>query len=358
MAVILEIIQPNGARSWQRLGSLPLTIGRGLGNDLILDDPYVDARHARIALDDTGALRIEDLGSVNGLVMHEARVRNALPLQVGSEVRLGRTTLRFRDSEEAISPALVDEHTGRIAAATREPYVHAVATTRPTGWPPTPGGQLAVSLAAIAAIAVSSWLSTTDRSSVSTAIGAAAAYAAMAALWAGVWAVASRATVHRFGFAAHFAVVSAVALVALAWTTIEEWLAFLFPDAGLIEVLSTLMVVGLVAALIAGHLALSSLMPRARRWVWGASIAIGAIGIAGLAALTTDDTFTDVPTFSGMLKPVTPGLIPTATVTEFGEAMAELKKDVDEMAETARKGDTSEAAKKGDSSSADSADAR
>jgi hypothetical protein len=38
--------------------------------------------------------------------------------------------------------------------------------------------------------------------------------------------------------------------------------------------------------------------------------------------------------------------------------MAELKEDVDELAETARKGDTSEAAKKGDSSSADSADAR
>jgi hypothetical protein len=356
VAVILEIVQPDGARTFQRLESLPLTVGRGLGNDVILDDPYVDARHARIALDDNGALRIEDLGSVNGLVMHEARVRSAIALQVGAEVRLGRTTLRFRDSEEAVAPALVDEHAGRVPV--RDNGVHVPAAASAPAWTASANNRLALILLGIVAVALTTWLGSTERSSASAAFGAVAAYMTMVGLWAGVWAGASRANVHRFSYQAHFAIASAVALAALAWTTAEEWLDFFFPDAGLIEVLSTVIVVALIAALIAGHLSLSSTMPRKRRWVWGSVVAVGGITIGGLAALAATETFTDIPTFSGVLKPVTPSLIPTTTVSEFGEAMAELKKEVDEMAaETARKGDST-TAKKGDSSAADSADAR
>ena len=52
MAMILEVVHPSGTRTWHRLGDRPVTLGRGLANDLILDDPYVDARHARIAVDE------------------------------------------------------------------------------------------------------------------------------------------------------------------------------------------------------------------------------------------------------------------------------------------------------------------
>ena len=356
MAVILEIVQPGGARTWQRLESLPLTVGRGLANDVILDDPYVDARHARIALDETGALRIEDLGSVNGLVMNAARIRSTIAVPVGAEVRLGRTTLRFRDSEETVAPALVDEHAGRVPVRESPGYVPVTAVAH--GWTASARSRLALILTGMAAVGLSTWLGSTDRSTTGTALGAVAAYVVMLGLWAGVWAGASRANVHRFSYQAHFAIASAVALAAFAWTTLEEWLAFLFPDAALIEVLSTLMVVVLIAALIAGHLSLSSTMPRQRRWVWGTVIAVGGITIGGLAALATADNFTDVPTFSGVLKPIAPSLIPTTTVSEFGEAMAELKEDVDEMAEKAGKGDTTVTAKEADSSSADSAGAR
>ena len=53
--MILEVVHPGGARTWHRLGDLPLTVGRGLTNDLILEDPYVDPHHARISLDEAGA---------------------------------------------------------------------------------------------------------------------------------------------------------------------------------------------------------------------------------------------------------------------------------------------------------------
>src|SRR5687768_15862258 len=126
--MILEVLHPSGARTWHRLEDLPLTLGRGLTNDLILDDPYVDARHARIALDESGAPLIEDLGSVNGLVANDARLQGRVPVQPGAEIRVGHTMLRFRDPDEPVSAALVDD-----VAAPQEPAVPAaVSVTTPS----------------------------------------------------------------------------------------------------------------------------------------------------------------------------------------------------------------------------------
>ena len=109
VALILELRDGRGLVTWQRLDGRVLTLGRGLGNDVILDDPYVDACQARLARDETGAWSIADLGSVNGLFANGTRVDGAIPVQVRTEVRIGRTLLRFRDTEEAIAPALVED---------------------------------------------------------------------------------------------------------------------------------------------------------------------------------------------------------------------------------------------------------
>ena len=330
MAIVLEILHSGGTLSRQRLDTLPLTVGRSLGNDVILDDPYVEGQHARIALDETGALRIEDLGSVNGLVTREERIRGAVHLVVGAEVRVGRTTLRFRDSNEPVSPALPDDRPARAPAPRRDSGRRGVAA-RGVEWASSTVGHIVISVAVLVMIALQSWFGSADRSSVSVAFGGASAFAAVAALWAGVWAVASRSNVQRFNFMGHYAFVSAIGLATLLWGTAGEWLNFFFPDAAVIEVLSAGIVVALFCALIAGHLSMSSTMTRASRWRAGAIISVAAVGLTGLAALVTEDSFSDVPTFSGILKPVAAGWIPTATVDEYGRVMLNLKNDVDEM---------------------------
>ena len=108
MALILEIRDAGGNATRHRLGALPLTLGRGLSNDIILDDPYLDALHARIALGPDGRIEIDDLGTVNGLVAGGSRATGPVAVEAGSEVRAGRTILRFRDADEAMPPALAD----------------------------------------------------------------------------------------------------------------------------------------------------------------------------------------------------------------------------------------------------------
>ena len=330
MAVILEVVRPDGTREWRRLESHPLTIGRGFANDLILDDPYVDARHARISLED-GRLQIHDLGSVNGIVVGGTRTGTSLSVETGLEVRLGRTRLRFRDPEEPVAPALAEEQgpetsvTGPASSAKPRRGV----TAR---WPTTPRGQLLLTALALVAFGASSWLSSFERSGVDDVASGVGGFAALAAVWAGLWAVVSRATVRRFNFLGHVAVVAAITLVGLAWSVAEDWLTFFLPDAAALEVMSTLVLVVTLCGLIAGHLAFGSTMSRTRRWRLGLIAAGSTVAVLGLGALAASDEFTDVPTFPGTLKPVREDLVPASTVEDFSAVIRQLKQDVDEMA--------------------------
>jgi len=70
-------------------------IGRGADCQLILDDDYVSTRHARIASSGDQWF-VEDLGSTNGTYIGSHRLTQPTTLQLGSKVRIGKTTLELR----------------------------------------------------------------------------------------------------------------------------------------------------------------------------------------------------------------------------------------------------------------------
>src|SRR3954454_10389682 len=75
-----------------------LRIGRGYDNDVIVDDPYVAARHLRVFRDEAGQLVAEDSGSVNGTFVDGGRSRLARIIVDGSKtLRIGQTWLRIRE---------------------------------------------------------------------------------------------------------------------------------------------------------------------------------------------------------------------------------------------------------------------
>ena len=339
MALILEIRDSRGVATWHRLDRLPLTIGRGLSNDIILDDPYLDARHARIALDHDGALEIDDLGSVNGLVSDGVRSAGPLALSAGRELRAGQTTLRFRDVDESLPAAL---RTGGAAAAQDNAEAAKARAILPVSAEqdiPGFGGLLstrlrrvACCLAMLAAFSCNAWLADTTRSSGSTVFSAVLAFAAMAALWASLWAAAGRAVVHRFEFLAHAAVVSLAMLEMLVWSTVNEWLTFLYPDAKAAWLLYLAGFLVVVAMLVSAHLALATALPWKRQRRAGLIVAGGVVVLFLVAALVSDDKFTDVPKFANQLKPLSPAWVPATSVEDFGSVARGLREEVDDDA--------------------------
>jgi pSer/pThr/pTyr-binding forkhead associated (FHA) protein len=77
------------------LDDSPLLIGRGSDAAIRLDDDYVSTRHARIASSGEQWF-VEDLGSTNGTYVGAHRLTQPTTLQVGSQIRIGKTTLELR----------------------------------------------------------------------------------------------------------------------------------------------------------------------------------------------------------------------------------------------------------------------
>lgn len=84
---------PGGSVLPLRAGSF--TIGRAEGNDIVLDDFEVSRRHAKLTVSESGEAEIEDLGSMNGVVIGGEVVSKG-SLAHGQSVQLGMTVLAFQ----------------------------------------------------------------------------------------------------------------------------------------------------------------------------------------------------------------------------------------------------------------------
>lgn len=92
-ALVLEV---NGIR--HPLTPPGFTLGRGTDADVRINDPGISRLHARISVGgtvDDPHLRLEDLGSTNGVLVDGQRVRTCT-LREGSRIEMGNTRLLVR----------------------------------------------------------------------------------------------------------------------------------------------------------------------------------------------------------------------------------------------------------------------
>ena len=73
----------------------PLVIGRGNDAAIRLEDDYVSTRHARIASSGEQWF-VEDLGSTNGTYVGSSRITQPTTVQLGTQIRIGKTILELR----------------------------------------------------------------------------------------------------------------------------------------------------------------------------------------------------------------------------------------------------------------------
>jgi hypothetical protein len=72
-----------------------MTIGRGAGCQITLDDTYMSQRHARVAPGD-GGLVVEDLGSTNGTYLNQQLVTAPALGHPGDRIQLGGVIMELR----------------------------------------------------------------------------------------------------------------------------------------------------------------------------------------------------------------------------------------------------------------------
>jgi len=77
------------------LGASAILIGRAPSCTLVLDDDYSSSRHARVFPQD-GQWYVEDLGSTNGTFVGRERIAAPTPVEIGSQLRVGQSTLELQ----------------------------------------------------------------------------------------------------------------------------------------------------------------------------------------------------------------------------------------------------------------------
>lgn len=321
MEVILEIGRPDGRRTWHPFDG-PLTVGRALTNDIIVDDDYVDAHHLRLSRGEDGSVLLEDLGSVNGIQRNGQTIRGSTEVAVGSDITIGHTVLRFRDRQEQVRPALMlgAQVTNTALLVPSRPVV-------PVGW----GGLAAMGTASVV-FALNSWLGNTGRTGASDVMSVLLALWGGCTLWAAGWAVASRITQHRAFFGRHFLIATLACLAALLLLGLGEWVGFFFPSSEVPGFLISVLFMALASYTIVRHLAIASHMSPTQRMRVGITVAAVQLALLGVSALTDEEEFSDVPAFASGLKAIDPRFVPMQSVDDFGAGLAELREETDKLA--------------------------
>jgi len=92
---MLVVSEPDREDRTYPLEGEPVTIGRGESCRVVLGDTYASAFHARVYPQD-GGWYVEDMGSTNGTYLNRMKVTEPVPINLGDQIRIGKTTLEAR----------------------------------------------------------------------------------------------------------------------------------------------------------------------------------------------------------------------------------------------------------------------
>lgn len=164
----------------------PLTLGRALDNDVVIDDPYVAPHHATLAPGAEGTLQLRVGSTANGVRLGRRQLAagSTEPLPAGGAAfTLGQTALRLRLPGEVLAP--------------EKPLL------------PTRGLAPVLLFAALvmALVLANHWVTLDPGADATAWLPLLAGVPVAVALWAGMWALASKIFQHRFDFMGHLRIV-------------------------------------------------------------------------------------------------------------------------------------------------------
>ncbi len=206
-AYFIEILARNGEVQQRHcVHSLPIRIGRGYDNDVILDDVHTASHHAIVEMDADGNLNMRDLDSLNGLVVQGQRQRK-ITIEGNRIIRLGQTNLRIRTSDFAVENETVDSNNYGWE-----------------GWPPALAGFVIICLLSLSG----TWLSEVEKFAPIHYLIALAQVVATVSLWSGIWAFANRLFGGHARFGRHLFIAACAMSAAQVFGYLSSLLGFAF----------------------------------------------------------------------------------------------------------------------------------
>jgi hypothetical protein len=286
-------------------------IGRAYDNDVIIDDPYVAARHVRIVRDEAGVLVAEDLGSANGLVADRDRRRvERAALDGGQPIQIGRTRLRVREADHAVEPERISRPRMRI-------------------WPLV----LALAGAALGAEFLTMWLAQTTEQKPGEFIGPLLVLCVSVLAWTSAWAVMSRVFSGRARFERHLLIAVSGVLALTLFNELASYGAYALSLRGLVAYRDIFLwlLAGVICFLHLRQLSQSREIGRSRlklKACAAAALALLGVGMQTLSQWQASAN-ADRESFLRGLKPPVLRLAGAQTESRFFDQVSKLRAELD-----------------------------
>jgi len=289
----------------QRADTLPIRIGRGYGNDVILDDAHVAPCHARVERDADGGLLLRDLGTRNGMV-HGRRRHATLALGGNTVVRLGHTSVRVRAADFMVAPETLDR--------TRH------------GWEGGLPGLAGTALIALVAL-FTMWLADTQPFRLFRYLQALAYGLGAGLVWAGLWALGNRLFGRHARLGRHLFIFGCGVAVLMGFRLLSSAVGYAWS----IEVFTRYgshVAIVLVAGMVWFHL--TTVAPRPRRRFTAICAALALLG-SGLVLISNEQRNGRLADELYMSVLLPPDMRATAddSVDAFMDDVAQMKAELD-----------------------------
>ncbi len=304
---IVEVLDRDGrARVALPIRRWPITVGRAITCDVVLDDPYVAPRHATVS-ESEGRLQVVAGETVNGVWLKKRRAAagERLALDSGDVVQIGGTRLRIRRAADALAPE--------------------------RRWVPEASGSLRtvalLTLAFVAWNAAELWLHADPGGRATDYLPVLIGGPIAVAIWAAFWSVGSKLIRHRFDFWSH-------ARIALLATLGMGAAAFVLPVAAFASGWSwpsrigPLVVSAIGWSAVGGHI--GRLLPGRPKTLAAvmASLFVAGLGLYGVHHYETQDrVFPEL--YVATLAPPALRLAPTVPTARFVDEARALKAVLD-----------------------------
>ena len=290
-----------------RFAGPQVSIGRGYDNDVVVDDPYVAARHLRVFRDDDGRLVAEDLGSTNGTFLDGGKSRLPRILVDGQQpIRIGQTFLRFREPGHAVEPE-------RVA---------------PERWDVLPvAAPLALGAAVLGLETLTVWFSQVAEPRAMNYLTPLLWVCVVTLVWVGMWSLLSRIFAGRSHFLRNLLIALSGALAVSCYSELARYLAFAwtFSLASTYEYVAIWIVVAIVCFF---HL---REVGRTRLWLKGALVATLLVAAVSVQTLQRSEALSDSgrQVMLHILMPPSLRAVPYRSEADFFGAVEKLKATLD-----------------------------
>jgi hypothetical protein len=304
---VVEVLDRDGhLRTTFPVWRWPVTIGRAIDCDVVLDDPHAAARHATL-LDAEDTLSLSVGTTINGIQLEGRVLRSGESVTLGRDevFQIGTTKLRVRLASDHLAPERpLTNESGSLGPQIAGMAVAFTAWNAAQFWLRSdPGGRLSEYLA----IVLASLLTLT--------------------LWVGFWSVGSKLVQHRFDFRRHARIALLYSLIISAVGAALPLLAYSIGWTFLSRIV-VLTAGALVAAMVLAHLTL--ILPSYRRVLVSA---VAAVFVTGAGLFTAHNYQTYERPFGELyvttLAPPALRLAHGVSTAQFIEDSRSLKKTLD-----------------------------